>query len=183
MKKMVIARRYASALLLIAKEDGQAEDYKNELNGFSELLQKEKKLSEALINPLYPLEERKNLLEALTGKLGLSNVIRSFLMLLFDKRRLVFVVDITEFYSKLVDELKGIVRATLVSATDLANDMKEKIRDGLGKMTGKDVVLDYKVEPSLIGGVVTKIGNLVLDGSIKTQLNNMRESLKRGDNI
>jgi F-type H+-transporting ATPase subunit delta len=84
------------------------------------------------------------------------------------------------FFQKLADELKGVASASLVSATELSAEAVEKIRSALSKKTGKEIVLDVKQDPGLIGGIVTKIGDLVLDGSIKTQLLNMRESLKRG---
>ncbi len=74
-------------------------------------------------------------------------------------------------------------RASLVSATELSSDATDKIHAALSKMTGKEIILDTQQDPSLIGGIVTKIGDLVLDGSIKTQLLNMRESLKRGESI
>jgi F-type H+-transporting ATPase subunit delta len=105
------------------------------------------------------------------------------LKLLFDKGRFGFLGAINEFYQKLADDLKGVARASLVSANELSSEAVEKIRKALSKKTGKDIVLDIKTDPALIGGVVTKIGDLVLDGSIKTQLLNMRESLKRGESV
>ena len=83
----------------------------------------------------------------------------------------------------LADELKGIVRANLVSATELSSESFEQIRDSLSKMTGKEILLESEQDPNLIGGIVTRIGDLVLDGSVKTQLQNMRESLKRGESV
>lgn len=107
----------------------------------------------------------------------------AFTILLFDKRRIGFIREICEFYQSLADEIKGVVHATLVSATVLSSDAVEKIRTGLAKRIGKDIVLDVEQDASLIGGVVTKIGDLVLDGSVKTQLFNMRETLKRGESV
>ncbi len=108
---------------------------------------------------------------------------KSFLVLLFDKRRIVFLRDISEFYKKLADELNGVVHATLVSATELSAEATDKIKQGLAKRIGKDIILDVEQDAQLIGGIVTKIGDLVLDGSVKTQLFNMRESLKRGERV
>jgi F-type H+-transporting ATPase subunit delta len=113
----------------------------------------------------------------------LSEVMKAFLLLLFDKGRIGFLTSINEFYQKLVDELKGIARATLISATELSEEAIEKIRTALSNKTGKDIILEVNQDPALIGGVVTKIGDLVLDGSIKTQLLNMKESLKRGESV
>jgi len=107
----------------------------------------------------------------------------SFLLLLFDKGRIGFISDINGFYQKLADELKGVARASLVSATELSSGTIEKIRKTLSKKTGKDIILEVEQDSGLIGGIVTRMGDLVLDGSIKTQLFNMRESLKRGESI
>jgi len=181
MKNLAIARRYAKALLLIGKEDGQAETYREELEGIAALIEGDKTLEQAINNPLYNAEGRRRVLKTVTEKLGLSSVMKSFLMLLFDKGRIGFLGSINEFYGKLADELKGIARASLVSANELSPETIEKIRETLSKKTGKDIILDIEQDPSLIGGIVTKIGDLVLDGSIKTQLLNMRESLKRGE--
>jgi F-type H+-transporting ATPase subunit delta len=183
MKNFVIARRYAKALLLIGKEDGNTETYREELAGISELVENEKTLAQAINNPLYNAEGRKKVLESIIEKLGLSGVMKSFLTLLFDKRRFAYLISINDFYQKLADELKGISRASLVSATELSSETVEKIRATLSEKTGKDIILDVEEDPGLIGGIVTRIGDLVLDGSIKTQLLNMRESLKRGEGV
>lgn len=183
MKNLAIARRYAKALLLIGKEDGQAETYKEELDGVSGLIVKEKALEEAICNPLYDAAGRKKVLRTIVERLELSGVMKAFLLLLFDKGRIGFLEDINEFYQKLADELKGIARASLLSATELSEESIEKIRESLSKMTGKDVHLEVEEDPALIGGIVTRIGDLVLDGSIRTQLLNMKESLKRSERI
>jgi F-type H+-transporting ATPase subunit delta len=183
MKNLSIARRYAKALLLIGKGDGKAESYREELDGFANLLSTEKELDLVISNPLYDSSGRKSVLRAIIEKIGLSTIMTSFLMLLFDKGRIGFVSDINDFYQKLADELKGVARASLVSATELSSGTIEKIRMNLTKKTGKDIILEVEQDPGLIGGIVTKMGDLVLDGSIKTQLFNMRESLKRGESI
>jgi len=183
MKNLSIARRYAKALLLIGKEDGKAESYKDELDGFANLLSREKELDQAICNPLYDSGGRKSVLRAIIEKIGLSTVMTSFLMLLFDKGRIGFISDINDYYQKLADELKGVARASLVSATELSSETIDKIRATLSKRTGKEIILEVEQDPGLIGGIVTRMGDLVLDGSIKTQLLNMRESLKRGESI
>jgi len=183
MKNLAIARRYAKALLLIGKEDGQIETYRKELEDFSALIQKQETLEQAINNPLYRAEGRKKVLRSVIEKLALSAVMKSFLSLLFDKGRFMNLSSINDFYQKLADELKGIARASLVSATELSSETVDKIRSTLSDKTGKDIVLEVEQDPDLIGGIVTRIGDLVLDGSIKTQLLNMRESLKRGEGV
>jgi F-type H+-transporting ATPase subunit delta len=183
MRNLAIARRYAKALLLIGKEDGRAETYREELDGVSRLIDREKALNQAVTNPLYDAAGRRKVLEAVIEKLGLSQIMSAFLLLLFDKGRIGYLININEFYQKLVDELQGVARASLVSATELSSETIEKIRANLSKKTGKDIILEVEQNPNLIGGIVTQIGDLVLDGSIRTQLINMRESLKRGERV
>jgi F-type H+-transporting ATPase subunit delta len=130
---------------------------------------------------LYESAARRRVLESLIVKLKFSKTMESFLILLFEKGRFGFLEHINDFYQKLADELKGVSRATVTSASRLSADVVERIRAALSKRTGKDIILDVKQDPRLIGGVVTQIGDLVLDGSIRTQLLNMRESTKRGE--
>ena len=183
MKNLAIARRYAKALMLIGKEDGQSERYRKELAEFSELIDKETMLERAINNPLYNATGRRKVLETIIEKVALSDIMKSFLILLFEKGRFIYLSSINEFYQNLADELKGIARASMVSATELPSETVEKIRKTLSDKTGKDIILEVEQDPSLIGGIVTRIGDLVLDGSIKTQLLNMRESLKKGEGV
>lgn len=178
-----IARRYAKALLSIGKEDGQAETYKEELAGVVKLLEEQEELQQAISNPLYDAESRKNVLELVVERLGLSKVMSSFLFLCFDKGRIEYLKDIYTFYEKLTDELANIVRADFVSAEKLPKESLEKIRAVLSKRTGKEVRMEVSVDPALIGGAVTRIGDLVLDGSVRTQLMSLKESLQRSENI
>lgn len=183
MKNLAVARRYAKALLLISKEDGQTDAYRKELGGFAGLMAQENVLNQAITNPLYNANKRRNVLQAVLDSLGISKTMKSFLLLLFDKGRIGFIGSINEFYQKLADELKGVARASLISATELSKDTVEKIQAALSKKTNKKIILDVAQDPELIGGIVTKIGDLVWDGSIKTQLANMRETLKRGEGV
>lgn len=180
MKNIAIARRYAKALLLIGKEDGQTATYREELGGFTALLADQPDLARALTNPLYNTADRRKVLNAVLQRLNLSRVVTAFLTLLFDKGRFGFVDAINERFQHLADELKGIARATLVTATDLTDETVGKIRAALSQRTGRQVEMAVEVDPGLIGGIVTRIGDLVLDGSVRTQLANMRETLKKG---
>jgi F-type H+-transporting ATPase subunit delta len=181
MKNLAIARRYAKALLIIGKEDGQTEQYRQELSGVARLMVEDKQLADTIANPLYKSGDRKKVLQKIIEKVNLSKTMSSFLLLLFEKGRIGFIGNINDFYQMLADELKGVARASLVSASKLTSDTIEKIRSALSKKTGKDVILQVEHDPALIGGIVTRIGDLILDGSIKTQLLNMRESLRRGE--
>lgn len=183
MKNLVVARRYAKALLLISKEDGQTDVYQKELSGFAQLLETVEALNQAITNPLYEASARRNVLQTVIDKLDISGTMKSFLLLLFDKGRMSFIGAIDDLYQKMADELNGIGRASVVSATDLSAETVERIRAALSQKTNMDIVLQVEKDPELIGGIVTKIGDLVWDGSIKTQLYNMRETLKRGEGV
>lgn len=183
MKNLAVARRYAKALILIGQEDGNAEKYNTELGAVVELFNAQEGLEKALTNPLYNKNDRKKVLQAVLNATDLSAIMKSFLVLLFDKKRIGFIREIAKYYNDLADELKGVVKATIVSATQLSQEAVDKIKGALSKKTGKNIVLNVEQDPSLIGGVVTKIGDLVLDGSVKTQLINMRETLKKGESI
>jgi F-type H+-transporting ATPase subunit delta len=183
MKNLAVARRYAKALLLIGKEDGQTDSYRKELSGFADMMEREDTLNQAITNPLYESSSRRNVLQSVIDKLDISKTIKSFLLLLFDKGRIRFLDSIDDFFQKLADELNGIARASLVSATALSEDTVEKIRAALSNKTSKEIILEVEQDPELIGGIVTQIGDLVWDGSIKTQLSNIRETLKRGEGV
>ena len=181
MKNLAIARRYAKALLLIGKEDGQTDTYREEMGALANLIEQEKSLQQVLVNPIYDADGRKKVLTSVMDKLKLSKTMSTFLLFLFDKGRIGFVGNINDFFQKFADELKGVARASLVSATELSSETIDKIKSALSTRTGKDIILEVEQDPELIGGIVTRIGDLVLDGSVRTQLLNMRESLKRSE--
>ena len=183
MKNLAVSRRYAKALILIGQEDGQVEQYNEELGSIVGLFDTQEGFEKALTNPLYNKNDRKKVLEAVLAATDLSAIMKSFLTLLFDKGRIGFLREIASYYNDLADELKGVVKASIVSATELSSEAIEKIKESLSKKTGKTIVLNVEQDLSLIGGVVTKIGDLVMDGSIKTQLMNMRETLKKGESV
>jgi F-type H+-transporting ATPase subunit delta len=183
MKNPAVAHRYAKALLLIGKENGKAEAYRVELGRFLELIEGNSELGATIGNPIYDASGRKSALRAVLVKMALSEAVRSFILLLFDKRRIDLIKTIYVFYEKLADELKGIVRASLVSAAPLSTEAARKISEALSRKTGKQVVLEIDVDRKLIGGIVTRLGDLVLDGSVRTQLLKMRENFKRGESV
>jgi F-type H+-transporting ATPase subunit delta len=183
MKNLAVSRRYAKALILIGQEDGMAEQYNKELGSIAGLFDTQEGFEKALTNPLFNKNDRKKVLEAVLAALDLSAIMKSFLMLLFNKGRIGFLREIASYYNDLADELKGVVKASIVSATELSSDAVNKIKEALSKKTGKTIVLNVDQDPDLIGGVVTKIGDLVLDGSVRTQLMNMSETLKKGESV
>jgi F-type H+-transporting ATPase subunit delta len=179
-KNLVIAKRYAKALFTLAIQDGKIEQYGEELGAFVQLMTQLPELADALRNPLYPETARKSLFATVANKVDLSPIIRSYLNLLIEKRRINNLSEISDFYHRLIDEHQNVARAKLSAATKLDDQAIADIAASLEKLTGKKVVVEFQVAPELIGGVVAQIGDLVLDGSVRRQLLNFKETLKRG---
>jgi F-type H+-transporting ATPase subunit delta len=180
---LIVAKRYAKALLEIGREDGKYEDYGNELGSVAGMLAQSPDLAAALANPGFPFEQRKGLLNAVLAKVTLSAMVTNFFRLLMDRGRIKEVSGIFTVYQHLLDEVKGITRAQVISAASLNEADVSRLMATLKKLAGREVVVEVKEDPSLIGGVVARIGDLVLDGSVKTQLVGIKASLTRGDYV
>jgi F-type H+-transporting ATPase subunit delta len=172
-----IARRYAKALMKIGQQDGSYERYCEELNAFASLFEKEEKLREVLINPVFGIPQRQGVIKGIGNKLGLSQITLNFLHILVDKNRIRYLSEITSIYQEFVDEAAGRARVLLVTAYDLTEDKLQKLTHGLEELVGKKVIMEVERDPALIGGVVAKIGGMLYDGSIKTQLEILKETL------
>jgi F-type H+-transporting ATPase subunit delta len=181
MRNIAVARRYAKALMLIGQTGKDADEYAQELSAVAGVFENHKELMEVLLNPLYGRSERKKLLITVVDGMSVSETMKAYIMLLFDKRRIDLISEINNNYQKLVDEVKNIGRAVITSASPLSEDTIEKLKSALSKKTGKQIEVELKNDPEIIGGIITVIGDLVYDGSIKTQLENMKESFKRGE--
>jgi len=179
-KNQVIAKRYAKALFGLAVEGGWVEQYGRELEEFQGLLKDIPELADAIQNPLYPEAARNSVFRAVAVRSDLSAVIKSFLSLLVEKQRVQNLDEIVEYYGKLIDDHANVARARVRAAGALDESAIREIAETLEKMTGKKIVVEFQEDPSLIGGVVAQIGDMVLDGSVRRQLLNFKESLKRG---
>lgn len=178
MKNTIIANRYAKALFSVAQEEDAFDEYSSVLNKLAETFQAVPEMEDALINPVYPVEVRAKVMEYFIGSMEMSPVMSNFLLLVVRKKRAAILPDIAEAFKDLVDGLRNICQGTVVSAMELNEGLRQKVQDTLEKLTGKTVVLTTKVDPDIIGGIIAKVGDLVLDGSIKTQLTGLKESIK-----
>ncbi len=130
-----------------------------------------------MANPIFEQESKKKILEQIIGKLSLSSMTVNFLKLLVDKKRIDVLPDIETCYRQLMDETLKKVRVTVKTAFPLSGEMQNHILAGLKKMTGRDVEVTLEDDQSLLGGIVIGVGDTLYDGSIKNQLNNMRNLL------
>ena len=179
MARSAAARRYAKALFELAKESGRVAEIGGELASIGDLLEGNPELHNVLFRPLHPVAQRRAVLDGVTERLGASPTVRSFFSLLIDQRRLVDFPAIRDEFERLASEDAGIRRAELVSAGALRDDQLERLRRALSNRTGSEVEITVRVDPSLLGGVIAKVGDLVFDGSLRTQLRQLRANLAR----
>jgi len=182
MKNTILAKRYAKALFSVASEADAFDDYSKALNEFSEAFNKYPEIRDGLTNPVYPLDVRVKVMDYLVESLGATGVIKNFLNLVVQKKRADVLPDIAESFQALVDEKRNICQGTVVSAMELKPELKDKVQTTLEKITGKKVILSTEVDPAIIGGIVAKVGDLVLDGSLRSQLLGLKESIKGVNN-
>jgi F-type H+-transporting ATPase subunit delta len=177
-KQIILARRYAKALFAVGKEDGKLDDYSEALQGLAGLYATDSGLADALTNPLYPLDVREKVMEGVVASIGVDKIMSNFLNLLVEKKRADVLPDIAEEFQIMVDEEKNVSHGTVVSAVELSKELQAKVQATLEKLTGKKVELSASIDASIIGGVIAKVGDLELDGSIRTQLAGLKDSIK-----
>jgi F-type H+-transporting ATPase subunit delta len=172
-----IAKRYARAFFDIAGEDKLYEKYYEELSGFAGIVQRDKNLREFLANPIFEQTEKKAVVEAIIQKIAMSEMTTNFLKLLVDKKRIGLLAEIADYYRELMDEVLKRVRVSVKTAFPLPVSVTEEIKQGLEQMTGKQTEVTIEEDQSLMGGIVIRVGDTLYDGSIKTQLSNIRNLL------
>ena len=178
MKNTVLAKRYAKALFAVGKEEDAVEDYGKALKEMADLYANTPEVSDALTNPVYPLDVRAKVMEHLVSAMKASQVMANFFNLLVQKKRAAIVPEIAEVFQAMVDADNNMCQGTVVSAMEMSADLTGKVKATLEKITGKQVVLTTQVDPAILGGMIAKVGDLVLDGSIRSQLAGLKESIK-----
>jgi len=172
-----IARRYAKALVELCTETKNHAVIGKQLESFTQTWASSSDLQDLMRNPVISLDAKREVLTRIFARFLFAPTTRNFLLVLLDNGRITEVEEITAAFAAQMDELSNRTRATVTSAVPLERSDLARIQTALQRLTGKTVVLDAKVDPSLFGGVVTEIGNVVLDGSVKTQLQSLREQL------
>jgi len=180
MRSTTAARRYARALFGLARDTNALADIREEIAGLGALLASNKTLRDALMTPLHPAAERKAVVTAIATRAGLSAEVHHFLLFLIDQRRLVAFEAICEEFERLANEASGLVTAEVVSAGPLDDRRQDRLRRALSERTGHEVRLDIRVDPDLIGGAIATVGDMVFDGSLRTQLERLRSNLTKG---
>jgi len=178
MKRAAVAKRYARALVDLAGSMSDAVALADELDRFGKAIQATNDLRQVLMNPVF-LPFRPKVVEGVAGELSLGMKARQALRLLLERDRMRELSDVVDAMRELVDGKTGKVRATVTSATELPEDRYQRIRAAMERLTGRTVTLEKSVDPSLIGGVVTRVGSVVYDGSVRAKLRDFRASFKK----
>jgi F-type H+-transporting ATPase subunit delta len=178
----VVARRYANAIFAIGSKDGvEARDrYGSALSGLGEMLVASPPLAATLKSPVITAEEKKGVLGKLLDRLKADATVRNFCFLLADKERLGFLGEIAGMYGDLLDEAKGVIRGRLTTAVDLSKEKRAELKAKLEEKAGSVIELTFATDKDILGGMVLKIGDRVLDASLRAQLGILRETFKRG---
>ena len=172
-----LARRYAKALLEIGIQQQTYDALGKELDRAADTLRSSPELRNALENPVFSLEKRKLIMDELSRRLALSKTVRNFIMLLLDKGRIAALPDIARVHRTLIDEHAGRMRATITSARPLDPMLETRLKTALEKSSGKVVLFEKREDPAILGGLVTQLGDTVYDGSVRTQLQQLRDEL------
>jgi F-type H+-transporting ATPase subunit delta len=171
------AARYARALFDIAITESNPEQAARELDEFAALLQSHPDLQKVLLNPAIPAANKRAVMQQLMERMQPSSPVRKLLLLLADRDRLELFADMRDVYGERLREHLKVIQAEITTAGPLPQEQAAQLQQRLAAATGRTVTMTTKVDPQIIGGVVTRIGSTVYDGSVATQLSAMRQRL------
>jgi F-type H+-transporting ATPase subunit delta len=172
------ALRYARALLDVAvKERADLEQVENELSQFADLFKQYPLLEKVLLNPAVPVPRKRAAVADLLAQAKFTPIVSKLIALLADRDRLVLVPDLLKAYSDRLLDHRGVVRAEVTTVSALDPRRADAIRTGLAALTGRTVLLTTTIDPSIVGGMIARIGSTVYDGSVTRQLEKMKERL------
>ncbi|MDO8490545.1 MAG: ATP synthase F1 subunit delta [Dehalococcoidia bacterium] len=170
----VSAKRHAQAVFEIALEKNELDKWLGDLRTVSSILS-DPKLAALLENPKIHFTAKARVINEIMP--GIGRLPRNLVQLLTAKGRLGLVPDLAREYERLVNAHRGIERAEVIAAVPLTDKQKEKITQQLSSMTGKKVAVDVRIDPRIIGGLMARIGDTLVDGSVRSQLASLRKGL------
>jgi F-type H+-transporting ATPase subunit delta len=173
-----IAERYARAIFELGNETKQLAQVTDQIRKFAEVYAGSSDLRSVLDNPILDESKREGVLKDLGSRLGLSAHALNALRLLASRHRLAAITDVSAQLQRLADDAAGVVRATVISATHLPDSYYKDLVSRLEKAMSKKILLEKQRDPSLIAGVVTKIGDRTIDGSLKGRLETLERQLR-----
>jgi len=175
-----VARRYATALADIVIKTGETNSVQTELKTWQEMMTANSELLEAFNNPAIAHGSKEKVLENLIERTKPTKTTANFLRVLLQNSRLTEISEINERFVSVLEERSDVVAAQITSARPLSDNEKAELQINLNKLTGKNVSPNFIIDESIIGGIITRIGSTVYDGSVKTKLENLKEQLVNG---
>jgi F-type H+-transporting ATPase subunit delta len=172
-----VGKRYATALFELAEQANAIDQVGNDLRVVASAFDSNAELKNVFQNPGFGIEVKKQVVEALVQKAKLHGYVRNVLMLLVERRRLGHAAEIADAFQRIAEKRAGVIRAEIVVAKELSETYYAELQKRLEQATGKKVVLVRRVDPSLIGGVVTTVEGRVFDGSLKNRLRELKNQL------
>jgi F-type H+-transporting ATPase subunit delta len=173
-----VAGRYAQALFELARDAKSVDAVGAELAKFDKLVADSADLQRLVRSPVFSADEQAKAIAAIAEKAGISGLAGNFLKLVASQRRLFAVRGMVQAYKKLADAAKGLVRAEVTVAEAPSEALQAEIKKALSDVAGKDVVVDLKVDPAIVGGIVVKIGSRMVDSSLRAKLNGIKIAMK-----
>ena len=177
MSVQTMARRYASALADVVLERGEAAEVQAELVQWEEMIQATPNLLEVLRNPTIALDQKRAVLNKLIERAKPRQTTVNFLKVLLQNQRLTNLGEINRKFAETLDERAGMVLATVTTARAVTESSQQQLHAKLTGLTGKKVRVDFATDPDLLGGIVTRIGSTVYDGSVRNQLQMIKEKM------
>jgi len=173
-----VASRYAKALFDLAREADVVDVVKSELDRFDALVAQSTDLARLVRSPVFSAHEQLQALSAVLERAGIAGLAANFLKLVTSNRRLFAVRDMIKAFRELVAQHKGEMTAAVTVAEQLKDEHSQALRAALKAVSGKDVDLDIKIDPAIIGGLVVKLGSRMIDTSLRTKLNAIKHAMK-----
>ena len=179
----VVSRRYAKALFAIGAAKGEAEQakYGEQLVVLGLSMKENAEAMGFFKNPSFSAEEKKAVLNQLVDKMSVDPMVKNFCELMADKGRVEMIPAVASDYKAMMDAVSGVVSGELITVSELSEERKSAIQANLEKQAGKKLELSFATDKEILGGIVLKVGDKVMDASLKAQLQILKENIKRGE--
>ena len=177
MNSLTVARRYATALAEVAIARNEAREVQEELIAWQHMIESNAELQEVFRNPTIPLDQKRGVLKKLLDRAKARETTANFLRLLLRNQRINELAEINSRFAQVLDERAGVVATTVTTARPVPEMSQRELHEKLSALTRKNVRLTFETDPDLIGGLVARIGSTVYDGSVRSQLEQIKEKL------
>lgn len=177
MSAQTVARRYASALADVVLSGGEAREVQNELLEWESMIQSHDLLQEVFRNPTITYNQKRSVLEEMISRTKVRPATANFLRVLVRNQRLTELGEINRRFAHVLDERSGVVAAEVTTARPVSDEIKRALSERLAAVTGKEVRFSFATDETIIGGMITRIGSTVYDGSVRSQLKQVEAML------